>query len=139
MIHDVLLDTGPLVALLDRREPMHQWAQERFREMAPPLLTCEAVLSEAVFLLKHRPSAIEWIRRWIDEEILVIRSLPKEGLILAFSMMRKYQDHPMSLADACLVVMVEQEIGERVFTLDEHFRIYRHSGRRVVPVLMPDE
>ena len=42
----------------------------------------------------------------------------------------------MSLADACLVAMVEQEIGDRVFTLDQHFHVYRHSGRRVVPVLM---
>ena len=43
----------------------------------------------------------------------------------------------MSLADSCLVCMIERDIGERVFTLDKHFRFYRHSRRRIVPVLMP--
>ncbi len=51
--------------------------------------------------------------------------------------MRAYRDLPMSLADASLVAMVEAGAGDRVFTLDEHFRVYRHSGRRVVPVLIP--
>ncbi|MGJ3241633.1 MAG: type II toxin-antitoxin system VapC family toxin [Opitutales bacterium] len=55
-----------------------------------------------------------------------------------FGLMEKYQNLPMSLADASLVAMVERGIGDRVFTLDKHFRIYRHSGRRMVPVLMPE-
>ncbi len=52
--------------------------------------------------------------------------------------MKKYRNLPMSLADASLLAMVEAGIGDRVFTLDKHFRVYRHSGRRVVPVLMPE-
>lgn len=52
--------------------------------------------------------------------------------------MEKYRNLPMSLADASLVAMVERGIGDRIFTLDKHFRIYRHSGRRVVPILMPE-
>jgi uncharacterized protein len=134
---DALLDTGPLVALLDRGESMHQWARERFQEMAAPLITCEAVLSEAVFLLKCHPSAIDWMRTWIDEKILTVESLKKVGLVRAFSLIYQYRNLPMSLADACLVVMIEQGIGKRVLTLDEHFRAYRHSGRRRVPVIMP--
>lgn len=55
-----------------------------------------------------------------------------------FALMEKYRDLPMSLADASLVAMVETGIGDRVFTLDKHFRVYRHSGRRVVPVLIPE-
>ena len=48
----VLLDTGPLVALLDRRESHHQWAVDQIKQLVPPLITCGAVLSEAFFLLR---------------------------------------------------------------------------------------
>jgi predicted nucleic acid-binding protein len=50
-----IVDTGPLVALLDSREPHHAWARETLRSLQTPLHTCEAVLSEACFLLPHVP------------------------------------------------------------------------------------
>ena len=53
-------------------------------------------------------------------------------------LMAKYRDLPMSLADACLVVMSEQHENACVLTLDSHFRVYRRFGRNVIPVLMPD-
>ena len=47
----LIVDTGPLVALLDRRDPLHDWAEETFEELAPPYLTCDAVLTEASHFL----------------------------------------------------------------------------------------
>lgn len=58
--------------------------------------------------------------------------------VRVFELMRRYRNLPMSLAGACLVVMIEDGIGEGVFTLDRHLKIFRQSRRRIVPVLMPD-
>jgi uncharacterized protein len=49
----VLLDTGPLVALINRREQFHKWVTNQFAQIEPPLLTCEAVVTEACFLLQN--------------------------------------------------------------------------------------
>lgn len=54
MIHQkVLLDTGPLVAFLNKRDQYHSWTVSELASMAPTLLTCEAVLSESCFLLQR--------------------------------------------------------------------------------------
>lgn len=54
-----------------------------------------------------------------------------------WKLMRKYEDLPMSLADACLVRLAELNPGASVFTLDAHFRVYRKHGRQQIPVIMP--
>ena len=135
----LILDTGPLVAYLDRREDSHPCVRETFKKLHPPLLTCEAVITESCFLLQHLPDAIDQIGMWMnDGHIQVVFSLG-DAHTRVFELMQKYRDLPMALADACLVVMIEKGIGSRVFTLDGHFNTYRHSGRRVLPVLMPEE
>ena len=57
MIVPTVLDAGPLVAFLDRRDSAHTWAEARFKEVHTPFLTCEAVLTEACFLLRKLPGA----------------------------------------------------------------------------------
>src|SRR2546428_13292010 len=103
----ILLDTGPLVALFYRRDQYHTWARKQFSQVAAPLLPCEPVLTEACFLL-HRligncDAALEFINTGaakvafnLNDEIAAVRSL-----------MTRYADVPMSLADACLVRMSE--------------------------------
>ncbi len=54
MIKQVIVDTGVLVAILNKNDHYHQWAKQRFSEIEPPLLTCEAVISESLFLLGNR-------------------------------------------------------------------------------------
>ena len=62
----VLLDTGPLVALLDEDDAHQDWATARMRDLTPPLLTCEAVLTEACYLLRNLSRARLQIRLWIQ-------------------------------------------------------------------------
>jgi predicted nucleic acid-binding protein len=135
----LILDTGPLVAFLDRREAMHGWAVECFRQAQVPFLTCEAVLTEACFLLRRHPQAVDQIGLWLEQGFIRVAFRLDDVAPRVFALMEKYRDLPMSLADACLVVMVEQGIGERIFTLDRHFRMYRQLNRRTIPVLMPDQ
>lgn len=133
----IVLDTGPLVAWLDGEDQWHNVAVARSRQLHAPFLTSEPVLTETCFLLQHLPKAIDQIETWLAEGHLQIPFALGNAHARVFRLMKKYRDLPMSLADASLVMMVESGMGDRVFTLDEHFRIYRHSGRRVVPVLMP--
>jgi predicted nucleic acid-binding protein len=65
MIQKVILDTGPLVAFLKQDDRHHAWSVQRFREIACPLVTCEAAISEACFLLRHHPVGIEKIAAFL--------------------------------------------------------------------------
>lgn len=130
-----IADSGALVALLDPREEHHVWARETLLRQPLPWRTCEAVVSEALFLL-HEPQA-----RALDQ--LLRRGHLQLGLNLAEELARvldlrvKYANVPMSLADACLVRMTEMLPHPVVVTTDTDFRIYRRHSRQVVPCLMP--
>jgi predicted nucleic acid-binding protein len=60
MKQGVIIDTGPIVAFINARDEYHEWSKEQWSRIAPPLLTCEAVLSEACFLLRetHRGAEV---------------------------------------------------------------------------------
>ena len=132
-----LLDAGPLVAYLNNRDKWHSWAVKQFSSLRPPLLTCEAVLTEACFLAHRnggKPAKIlQLLRRRVFD---VAFDLETEAAALE-SLMERYADTPMSLADACLVRLSELHRDCRVFTLDSHFQRYRRHGRQLVPLLTP--
>jgi predicted nucleic acid-binding protein len=135
----VILDTGPLVALLNERDHFHDWAKTLWAEIEPPLLTCEAVIAEACFLMRKIAAGsavvVEMIRRGA---VAPVFSLSDESATVA-RLMKRYSDVPIALADACLVRMSELYGDSEILTVDSDFRIYRRHGRRVIPTLMPDE
>ncbi len=135
----VLLDTGPIVALLDRRETHHAWALTKMADFDAPFLTCEAVVSEACFLLKALPRGSESVLELLVRGKVVVAFHLQEEHTAVSSLMARYANLPMSLADACLVRMSEQYAGSCVLTLDSDFRIYRRHGRQVIPTLMPPD
>ena len=137
MITNVILDTGPLVASLDRDEMNHEWAVEQLRLIQTPLYSCEAVLTEACFLLGGLDPAVTKIREYIRSGYIEMKfELWKESERV-FELMRSYRNIPMSFADACLVVMIENVPGGRILTLDSDFRIYRQKRRRLIPLITP--
>jgi uncharacterized protein len=134
----VLLDTGPLVALLNGRDKHHQWAKVQWSQTAPPLLTCEAVLSEACFLLRAAPGGSEAVMELLRRHVVEMAFHLEDHVEVVSRVMRKYATVPMSLADACLVRMAELFPESTLLTLDGDFRLYRKAGRHVVPVIMPE-
>lgn len=135
----VLVDTGPLVALLNRRDRDHAWCVRQLGTLSDPLFTCDAVLSEAYFLLKRSTDGggkqlSEMIRRGLLCSQFEFG--PNQGRVL--DLMKKYHDLPTSFADVCLVVMGESYPGAKVWTLDQGFRVYRMADRRVMPLICPD-
>jgi uncharacterized protein len=135
----VLIDTGPLVALLVRRDQYHQWAIQHRQNLEPPFLTCEAVVTEAAYLIarsgQNHARVLELLRR----DILRIGLRLDDELEPVISLMQRYRDVPMSLADACLVRMAELYPGSRIMTIDSHFRRYRKHRRQAIPLVIPED
>lgn len=137
MTSRILLDTGPLVALLNRHDRYHRWAVGQWEDIQSPLLTCEPVLTEACFLLRHVAGASRTVMEFVVRGALNVAYQVEPDAAALGRLLGRYADVPMSLADACLVRMAEQLSGARVFTIDRDFRVYRAHGRRVIPTIMP--
>lgn len=133
----VIVDTGPLVALLNRNDAAHAWVVRQLREIAPPLVTCEAVLAEATYLTRQVAGARAALIEMIGEEFLIIGMSVADHHSALLTMIRRYADVPMSLADACLVRLAEIFPQSPVLTLDSDFSVYRKNGRKVIEVLCP--
>ena len=135
----VILDTGPLVAFINGRDRYHEWAKMQWAEMNPPLLTCEAVLSEACFLLRGLDGGDKAVLELLHRKVLDIPFRLVEYVSQIAWLLKKYADIPMSLADACLVRMTELYPDSPVLTLDTDFNIYRRNKHNVIPTLSPSD
>jgi predicted nucleic acid-binding protein len=133
----VLLDTGPLVALLDEDEEHYAWSTGQMRGFKPPLVICEAVLTETCFLLQHHSRGRLQIRLWVQSGFLSHRPLNETSVTRALVLMERYANVPMSFADACLVAMADEQPEARIFTLDRDFQIYRQAGDRPLALVAP--
>ena len=133
----ILLDTGPLVGYLNKNDQHHAWAVAGWNALFDPLWTCEAVLSEAIFILESEGASPEPILRLIERGIVCVDFAMVDERAGVFRLLRKYADRPMSLADACLVRMAELADPCRVFTTDQDFLVYRRRGRQAIPLLAP--
>ena len=96
----VLLDTGPLVAYLDVRQQNHEWAARQFAGLTEPPLICEAVVSEACFLLAAQPRAVAKIGEYLERRVLAMVPIGGAAQPRIFALMEKYRQVPMSYADA---------------------------------------
>ncbi len=134
-----IVDTGPLVAFFDADDEHHAWSESAFRRLRAPLLTCEPVLAETLYLLRASPKAPDTILEWIARGTLGVEFELSAETAAVRRLMRRYRNVPMSLADACLVRMSELRAGFAVCTLDSNFRVYRKDGGAEIPVVMPDD
>lgn len=133
----VIVDTGPLVALLNRREHHHAWARKVMDTVEPPIFTCDAVLSEACFLLQDTAGGPDAILELVARGIVRADFRVTAEVDSLRSLMKKFANVPMSLADACLVRMTELDQKSIVLTLDSDFSMYRRNRRQVVPTISP--
>src|SRR6266550_4613249 len=133
----VLLDAGPLIGFLNRKDQYHQWAVERWAALTDPLWTCEAVLSEAIYNLQSERMRLDSIIHFLESGIIQLDFSVEEHRADVLNLLRKYADRPMSLADACLVRMAELNHNCQIFTTDMDFLVYRRKGRHVIPLLAP--
>jgi predicted nucleic acid-binding protein len=134
----VIVDTGPRVAFFDRAERHHRWAIERIEELEAPLLVCEPVLAETMYLLGGHAKARDALWGLMENGALDVAFQIGEHVGALRKLMYQYRDTPMSLADACLVRMAEIHECHAIMTLDSDFSIYRKHGRTPLALIQPD-
>jgi predicted nucleic acid-binding protein len=121
----VLLDTGFIVALLDRSESFHKTCARAVREVQAPLVTCEAVITESCYLLRNSSGASEAVIENIAAGIFQIPFQLSRDIPGVKQVLRKYKDRKIDLADACLIRLADQFGTGDILTLDQDFAIYR--------------
>ena len=132
----ILLDTGVVVALLDRSERHHQACVDAIAAIQTALVTCEAVIAESCYLLRAQPGAADAILQNVERGTFRI-PLPLERLAPAVrTLMKRYSRVPMDFADACLVAMADELGTGRILTLDGDFRVYRWRRTRPFDILV---
>jgi len=131
-----LMDTGPLVAFLSAADQHHAWAGEAFNALIGRVITCEAVIGEASFVVARDGHRRSVVLELVERMGIEVQSLGSELRPLR-QLMEKYASVPMSFADACLVRLSELHSSSVVMTCDADFRTYRRSNRRVITSLMP--
>lgn len=134
----IIVDTGPLVAYLQADEQYHEWTVERFSTLPPPFFTCEAVLAEACFLIARSGGNPDDLLDLVERGLIQVSFHLSDEILRIRELLRKYENLPMSFAEACLVRMTELCTDCVVVTLDGHFRIYRRHGRKVIAALLPE-
>lgn len=137
MIRQVIVDTSILIALIDQRDSHHEWARQQLGGIASPLLTCEAVISEAWFLLKRVRNGGEALLLLLEQDQISVEFDLNTELVSVVALMRRYQSVPAALADAELVRMAELYPNSSVFTLDSDFQIYRKNRNTPIPLITP--
>ena len=126
-----------MVAFLDRAEQHHRWVTEQVEEVDTPLLVCEPVLAEAIYLLARFPKAQDALFGLLENGALMIAFRIEEHVPALRRLHQKYRDRPMSLADACIVRMTEIYERHAVLTLDSDFTVYRKHGRVPLALIHP--
>ena len=132
----VLLDTGPLVALLSSNDTNHERARRLFAECEPPFRCCEAVIAEACFLLRKVDAAA-------PAEVVALGARGLYEIAIAAdehwnaieALFKKYASRSISLADACLIRCAEICSEPRIATFDNDFRVYRWARTRKFEIL----
>ena len=122
----MLVDAGPLIALIHGGDQHHERCVATFRNIETTLGTVWPVLTEAMYLLNFSWRAQEALWEMLDRSAVILLSLEEPDLLRMRELMKKYRDLPMDLADAALVAVAERERIRRIFTLDRRdFQVYR--------------
>ena len=141
MSGDALIDTGAILALLDRSDRWHGVCVEVFRQLRLPLLTSEAVLTELLYLVGDSRAEMEAAWRFVESGAVALVAIEGSELPQIHALMSRYWDRPMDFADATLVHLAKRESLSTILTVDHaDFDTYRIEGRRrfrVLPVNRP--
>ena len=121
----ILVDTGCIVALLDRSERHHKSCVETVTELAAPLVTCDAVIAESCYLLRSLKGAPEAVLQNVENGVFRLPFRLDASADAVRRLLRRYRDVPMDLADGCLVQMADELDTADILTLDSDFEIYR--------------
>jgi len=135
----IFIDTGPLYAFFDKNDQYNRWTGDQFANITEPLVTCEAVIAETIFLMLVSGISPGYLFTFIQRGHLKISPVltNSDQVQRIREIIIKYNNLPASFADACLVQMYEKKSSGKVFTLDNHFSIYRTSKGKPLVLISP--
>ena len=126
-----ICDTGPLVAYLNRNDPYHAWAVALMKQVLPPMLTCEPVLTEAAYFLLEDGLGIDTLFQLVQRNVVRLDFDLSSHWPRVRTLMTRWDR--MDLADAAVVVMSELHARSQVLTVDrKDFSIYRRNDRQMI-------
>jgi uncharacterized protein len=132
----VLVDAGPLVAILSGNDNHHELCVSELHRMPKPLLSCWPVITEAAWLLRRSPTAVQQLLRNINGSFLALLPLAGAETEAIAELMNKYEDLRPQLADTALVYLASREKIRTVFTLDQRdFSVYRGDRRHTFEIV----
>lgn len=133
----ILCDAGVLLCLVDRTQPQHKAYRNAVIQLASPLLTTWSCLTEAMYLALHRGGwkMQKQLGQLLLDKLLVNYEIQEGDYNRLFELMEKYQDRPMDLADASLVLVAEQTGARQILTLDSDFLFYRISNQDTFDII----
>ncbi|MDX2128080.1 MAG: PIN domain-containing protein [Chloroherpetonaceae bacterium] len=133
----VIVDTGPLVAFINKKDQFHLWSKKVFESISPPLITCESVISESVYLLKKYPNGVNIIFQILERGLVKVDFSLANEINNVKGLVEKYSDVLMSVADACLVRLAELNPKTPILTVDSDFLIYKMFGNKSLVTISP--
>ena len=140
MAANALIDTGAILALLDKRDRWHSACVQTFPQLRLPLLTSEAVLTELFHLVGDSSREMEAAWKFVRSGALKLATIEHAELLQLQALMLRYCDRPMDFADATLVYLAKREGLATIFTVDRaDFEVYRIEGRRRFRILPTGE
>jgi predicted nucleic acid-binding protein len=134
-----IVDTGPLVALLDRDDHHHAWSIRTLGALRSPAQTCEAVLTETLFLCSRNRVAVEPLLLLLERRLLRVEPVLSDAPESITALLRRWASVPISLADASLVHLHEATPRSFVLTCDSDFHVYRRRSGGPLRVVMPQD
>ena len=131
-----IADTGFIVAFLNSHDQHHAWAEELAAQVSEPLLTCEAVITEAAYHLNSVPL----VRDLLDAGLVALSFDLEDNLTHVSELADRYADREPDLCDLCVVRMSELFPDYPVITTDRRdFAIYKRNKRQAIPLILPPE
>jgi uncharacterized protein len=136
MAAEVLIDTGAILALLDKADRWHVLCVSTIAMLRLPLLTSEAVLTETFHLIRRSKTEMDAVWALLRSGTIVLTTIEHSELAQISTLMTRYKDRPMDFADATLVFLAERESIQAIFTVDQSdFATYRIAGKRRFRIL----
>jgi predicted nucleic acid-binding protein len=133
----ILIDAGPLVALLDADDQYHAKCVAALKSLREAIGTVWPAFTEAMYLLNDLPKAQDALWEMLHRGAIQLLPLDVGDVPRMRELMRKYADRPMDFADAALLRVAEREGLRKIFTVDRRdFSVYRINGR-VRPTIIP--
>jgi predicted nucleic acid-binding protein len=131
-----VVDTGPLVAVIRRREAAHEACVDALKQLRSPPFTCWPVITEVSWLLRNEPGGIRAVARLVQSGVVRLVDLDEPALISIVNLMERYASAGVQLADAALLFIADREQIDTILTLDRRdFTIVRTSSGRAQDIL----